>query len=82
MQVSDALAVLAALVDSSRHPEALRALVIIRRSLAERKPQVNELPDLIAHLDDGRQEVHDRARRENPDHDQVSCVCCCFDCDE
>lgn len=40
------------------------------------------IPDLLTELDDGRQEVHDRARREDPDHDQVTCVCCCFDCDE
>jgi hypothetical protein len=31
---------------------------------------------------DDAQALHDQLRAENPDdHDQVSCWCCCLDCD-
>lgn len=43
---------------------------------------MDEVPDLLAHLDDERQDAHDRARRDDPGHDQVGCVCCCCDCDK
>lgn len=41
-----------------------------------------DLPERADQIDDERQQAHDRARREDPDHDRVSCVCCCFDCEE
>lgn len=28
------------------------------------------------------QERHERAQLDDADHDRVSCVCCCMDCDE
>jgi hypothetical protein len=68
--------VVAARSPSSRGGPFSRATVFHRRLL------MDEVPDLLDHLDDGRQESHDRARQEDPDHDRVSCVCCCFDCDE
>lgn len=27
------------------------------------------------------QALHDKRQRDDPDHDKVSCWCCCLDCD-
>lgn len=29
----------------------------------------------------GAQSIHDEAREADPEHDQVTCWCCCIDCD-